>query len=95
MSDEDDPKIMHSVHLRDHRLKHQELIQSVKERIKPGLTSVYFKAFDKQMIKDYLNSFKKHQNCPDVKDQQKADIEEENVTHTKVDAVIKRKKLEL
>ena len=44
---EEDPQIMHSVHLHDSMLKHQELIQSVKEEIKPGLTSVLFKAFDK------------------------------------------------
>ena len=55
---EEDPQIINSVHLLAGRLKHQELIQSVKEKIKPGLTSVYFKAFDKQMIKDYLNSIK-------------------------------------
>ena len=56
---EDDPKVIHAVHLLDGRMKHQELIQSVKEKIKPGLLSVYFKAFDKQMIKDYLHQLSK------------------------------------
>ena len=53
---EEDPQIMHSVHLIDGRMKHQELIQSVKEKIKPGLVSVYLRPFEKQMIKDYLSA---------------------------------------
>ena len=53
---EEDPQVLHSVHLREGRLKHQELIQSVKEKIKPGLISEYTKAFEISIIKDYLHS---------------------------------------
>ena len=57
MSEEDSKKV-HSVHLHGTMEKHQALIQSVKEKIKPGLIAVYFKSFDRQMVKDYLNTMK-------------------------------------
>jgi len=34
------------------------MILSVKEAIKPGFCSVYFKSFSQEMIKAYLNQFK-------------------------------------
>ena len=55
---EDDSKKVHSVHLHGHMEKHQALIQSVKEKIKPGLAAVYLKPFSKEMVKEYLNSLK-------------------------------------
>ena len=57
---EEDPAVLHSVHLHASMLQHQELIQAVKEEIKPGLLNVLFKAFNKEMIKDYLNALKQN-----------------------------------
>jgi len=38
--------------------KHQEMIQSVKQAIKPGFFAVYFRRFTIGMIKEYLNKLK-------------------------------------
>ena len=39
-------------------INHQERILAIKERIKPGILSIYTKAFDKRMIKEYLADIK-------------------------------------
>ena len=51
---EDDPIKKNAVHLKIHMIDHQERIQAIKDRIKPGYIQMYTKAFDKQMIKEYL-----------------------------------------
>ena len=35
-------------------IQHQELIMAVKEAIKPGLFSIYFQRFTKDMLKTYF-----------------------------------------
>lgn len=35
-------------------IQHQELIMSVKEAIKPGVFSIFFKCFTKEMLKEYF-----------------------------------------
>ena len=55
---EDDPLKNKQIHHQG-MAKHQEMIQSVKQAIKPGFFAVYFRPFTIEMIKDYLNDLKK------------------------------------
>ena len=43
-----------SVHLEYHMIKHQERILAIKEKVKPGVVSIFTEPFDKPMIKKYL-----------------------------------------
>ena len=52
---EDDPQMKNAVHLKESMIQHQELILAVKDKIKPGLCSIIFKKFTKDMLKDYFN----------------------------------------
>ena len=52
---EDDPQFKNAVHLKTSMIQHQELILSVKDKIKPGLCQIAFKRYTKEMIKDYFN----------------------------------------
>ena len=51
---EDDPQLKNAVHLKESMIQHQELIMAVKEAIKPGLFSIYFQRFTKDMLKTYF-----------------------------------------
>jgi len=48
----------HRVHLQQTMIHHQEMILAVKDAIKPGLFSIYFKRYTPHMVKEYFRSLK-------------------------------------
>ena len=62
---EDDPVAKKSVHLPGNMMSHQEEIIAVKDAIKPGAFSTYFKPFTQEMLLNYMQNVTRQNFRPD------------------------------